>query len=299
MQDYNQSMSTSQASPAISLRRALPDDAPECARICFDAFYKINADHNFPPEMPERSMPEGLLTMMFSHPGFYAVVAERGGRIVGSNCLDERSTIFGVGPITIDPAVQNSGIGRQLMQAVLDRTAERGAPGVRLLQSAFHNRSLSLYTKLGFDTREPISVMTGPPLRLAIEGCQVRAAQPSDTPACDSLCLRVHGHTRSGELTDAVKQGTASVVARDGRITGYTTGLNYFGHSVAESNRDLEALIGAAASLIGPGFLVPTRNASLFRWCLEHGFRVVQPNTLMSMGLYNEPSGAWIPSILY
>jgi len=27
--------------------------------------------------------------------------------------------------------------------------------------------------------------------------------------------------------------------------------------------------------------------------------RVVQPNTLMSMGLYNEPSGAWIPSILY
>ena len=192
-------MSMTKASPAITIRRARPDDAPECAQICFDAFYKINADHNFPPEMPERSMPEGLLGMMFSHPGFYAVVAESGGRIVGSNCLDERSTIFGVGPITIDPTVQNSGIGRQLMQAVLDRTAERGAPGVRLLQSAFHNRSLSLYTKLGFDPREPISVMTGPPLRLAVEGCKVRATQPSDIPACDRLCLRVHGHTRSGE----------------------------------------------------------------------------------------------------
>ena len=57
--------------------------------------------------------------------------------------------------------------------------------------------------------------------------------------------------------------------------------------------------MGAAESLGGPGFLIPTRNASLFRWCLEHGVRVVQPNTLMSMGLYNEPSGAWIPSILY
>jgi GNAT superfamily N-acetyltransferase len=286
-------------SPAITIRRARPDDAQECGRICFDAFYKINADHNFPPEMPERSMPEGLLGMMFSHPGFYTVVAESGGRIVGSNCLDERSTIFGVGPITIDPAVQNSGIGRQLMQTVLDRAVERGAPGVRLLQSAFHNRSLSLYTKLGFDPREPISVMTGAPLHLSVEGCKVRAAQPSDISGCDRLCLRVHGHTRSGELADAVKQGQAFVVERDGRITGYTTGFNYFGHSVAESNRDLQALIGAAESLGGPGFLVPTRNASLFRWCLEHGLRVVQPNTLMSMGLYNEPSGAWIPSILY
>ena len=47
------------------------------------------------------------------------------------------------------------------------------------------------------------------------------------------------------------------------------------------------------------GFLVPTRNASLFRRCLEYGLRVVHPNTLMSMGLYNEPSGAWIPSLLY
>jgi predicted N-acetyltransferase YhbS len=285
--------------PAITIRRARPDDAQECGRICFDAFYKVNADHNFPPEMPERSMPEGLLGMMFSHPGFYAVVAESAGRIVGSNCLDERSTIFGVGPITIDPVVQNSGIGRQLMQAVLDRAAERGAPGVRLLQSAFHNRSLSLYTKLGFDPREPISVMTGAPLRLAVEGCKVRAAQPSDISACDRLCLRVHGHTRSDELADAIKQGQAFVVERDGGVTGYTTGFNYFGHSVAESNRDLQALIGAAKSLGGPGFLVPTRNASLFRWCLEHDLRVVQPNTLMSMGLYNEPSGAWIPSILY
>ena len=179
-------MSTSQVSPAITIRRARPEDAPECARICFDAFYKINADHNFPPEMPERSMPEGLLSMMFSHPGFYAVVAESSGRIMGSNCLDERSTIFGVGPITIDPAVQNSGIGRQLMQTVLDRTAERGAPGVRLLQSAFHNRSLSLYTKLGFDPREPISVMTGPPLRLAVEGCKVEIVVFPSAPRADA-----------------------------------------------------------------------------------------------------------------
>ena len=93
---------------------------------------------------------------MFSHPGFYCVVAEQNGRIAGSNCLDERSAIAGIGPITVDPAVQNGGVGRALMDTALDRVRERGRPGVRLVQAAFHNRSLSLYTKLGFDPREEI-----------------------------------------------------------------------------------------------------------------------------------------------
>jgi len=44
---------------------------------------------------------------------------------------------------------------------------------------------------------------------------------------------------------------------------------------------------------------VPMRNAPLFAWCLAHGLRVVQPLTLMSLGLYNEPAGAFLPSILY
>jgi hypothetical protein len=37
----------------------------------------------------------------------------------------------------------------------------------------------------------------------------------------------------------------------------------------------------------------------VFRWCLEHGLRIVQPMTLMSIGLYNEPQGAFLPSIVY
>jgi hypothetical protein len=35
------------------------------------------------------------------------------------------------------------------------------------------------------------------------------------------------------------------------------------------------------------------------RWCLGRGLRVTQPLTLMTMGLYNEPAGAYLPSILY
>jgi hypothetical protein len=39
---------------------------------------------------------------------------------LGSNVLDKRSIIAGVGPITIDPGTQNLGIGRKLMQAVME-----------------------------------------------------------------------------------------------------------------------------------------------------------------------------------
>ncbi len=66
-----------------------------------------------------------------------------------------------------------------------------------------------------------------------------------------------------------------------------------------DTDHGLEALIAAAPAFGGPGFLLPMRNAALFRWCLGHGLRVVQVMTLMSLGLYNEPNGAYLPSILY
>ena len=186
-----------------------------------------------------------------------------------------------------------------LMNAVIDRARERAFPGIRLLQAAYHNRSLSLYTKLGFDAREPMSVMQGAPLKRTIEGCSVRPARDSDMDAANRVCERVHGHSRSGELRDAIGQGTALVVERHGRITGYASELAHFGHAVAESNLDLQALIAAAERFGGSGILLPTRNAELFRWCLANGLRVVQPMTLMTIGLYNEPAGAYLPSILY
>jgi hypothetical protein len=213
--------------------------------------------------------------------------------------MDERCAIAGIGPITVDPGVQNRGVGRKLMDAVLDRARERNFVGVRLVQAAFHNRSLSLYTTLGFDIREPLSVMQGPPIRKNIEGCTVRAASASDLEDCNRLCRRVHGHDRGGDLSDAILLGSAAVAERHGRITAYATTLAFFGHAVGETNLDIQALISAAEAFRGPGFFVPSRNGELLRWCLANGLRVVEPMTLMTMGLYNEPAGAYLPSILF
>jgi GNAT superfamily N-acetyltransferase len=283
----------------ITLRKATPADAPICGQICYDAFFAINQKHGFPCDFPEPAVPVGLLSMVFGSPDFYCVVAELDGKVVGSNCLDERSAIFGIGPITVDLGTQNSGIGRKLMQAVIDRANKKSAAGIRLVQAGFHTRSLSLYASMGFDVREHLACMQGNALKRSVDGCNVRPAESGDIAACRDLSLRVHGFDRSNELPGAIQHGTARVVERQGRITGYTSDLAFFGHTVGETNLDLKALIAASESFGGPGFLLPTRNSSLFRWCLDNGLRVVQPMTLMSMGLYNEPPGAWLPSILY
>jgi predicted N-acetyltransferase YhbS len=284
---------------SLVLRPAVPADAERCGAICYEAFRAIATAHGFPPDFPAPEIATGVVAMVIAHPGFYGVVAERDGRIVGSNFLDERSPIAGVGPITVDPTAQDAAVGRALMGDVLARAATRGVPGVRLVQAAYHNRSLSLYTKLGFDPREPLATMSGTPLGLRVAGYAVRAATEADLDACNALCVRVHGHDRGGELRDAVRQGSATVVEHEGRITGYATSIAFFGHAVGASNAELRALIGAAPAFGAPGFLLPTRNADLFRWCLAHGLRVVQPMTLMSRGLYSEPAGAFLPSIAY
>jgi len=293
-------MTASVAKPgSLVIRRATPADADACGVICYNAFAAINQLHNFPPDLPAPEIGKHLIGMIFSHPGFFCVVAEHNGKIIGSNCLDERNPIAGVGPITIDPEAQNVGAGRQLMQAVMNRAAERKFAGVRLVQAAFHARSMSLYAKLGFDIQEPLVVMQGPAIHQVPGGYSVRATQISDLQACNNLCMKVHGHHRSGELSDAINQREALIAEHNGRISAYSSTVGFFGHSVAESNEGLQALIGAAQAFAGPGFLLPVRNTELFRWCLNHDLRVVEPMTLMSLGLYNAPAGPFLPSILY
>jgi GNAT superfamily N-acetyltransferase len=285
--------------PEVIVRAATQDDTSVCGQICYDAFSKLSAKHGFPCDFPGPQATTGLFSMLFSSAGFYCVVAESGGRIVGSNCLDERSLIAGIGPITVDPGAQNLGVGRKLMQAVMDRARERQPAGMRLVQAAYHNRSLSLYTTLGFDVREPLSCVQGRPLDRNVPGCVVRPAQPRDLEACNALSGRVHGFDRGTELADGIQQKTACVVERAGCITGYATALAFSGHATAENNLDMQALIASAESFGGPGILVPSRNSALLRWCLANGLQVVQPMTLMGIGLYNEPVGAWLPSVLF
>ena len=283
----------------ISLRDVTADDIAACAQICHEAFTDVAEKHNFPTDFPSTAVAEGMLNFMVGNPGFYGVVAELDGEIVGSNFLDERGEIVGLGPIAVSVNGQNSGVGKVLMQHCIDRSREHDARGVRLLQAAYHNRSLSLYTRLGFDVQDVLSTLQGPAINLSIDGYSVRLAEAADIEACNSLCRQAHGHDRQQELQDAVDADMATVAESDGTIRGFSTLLGYTGFSVAENNDALKALIGAAREFVGPGILVPSGNGDVMRWCLEHGLRVIQQMTLMTTGYFQRPTTPYMPSILY
>jgi GNAT superfamily N-acetyltransferase len=278
----------------------MPDDAEACARICFEAFGGLHDHHRFPRDFPALEAASGIINIFIGHPSVWGVVAEQDGRIVGSNFLDERDPIRGVGPITIDPQRQNTGVGRKLMEAVMERG--RGAPGIRLLQDAFHMRSLSLYASLGFDVKEPVAVISGKPRGEPIGSVEVRPLTEDDLEECEGLCKKVHGFERTNELRDAIHSFAPFVAAREGRITAYASNVTFWpmAHGVAESDEDMQALLlGAAAAVEEPiAFLVPIRGG-LFRWCLADGLRLVKPMNLMAAGEYLQPSGSWFPNVLY
>jgi predicted N-acetyltransferase YhbS len=209
---------------AVTVRQATTQDTDACARIFYDSFESIATRHSFPIEPPSREFTHFKASQMLSSEGFVGFAAERNGELVGTAFVDERDAIAGIGPVTVDPAAQDDGIGRALMEAALARERGRRAPGIRL----------------------------GP----------------------DRLSLPFAGALRKARLRrPRAPLGDARHTTRDG--------------------------CSRSRAYIGLGILVPTRNANLLRWGLEHRLRIVQQSTLMTTGLYNEPAGAYLPSILY
>lgn len=146
--------------------------------------------------------------------------------------------------------------------------------------------------------------MTGHVRVPAPNGLEVRPMGSGDLDACAELSVEVHGFPRANELRDALDHPALSPVVgvRDDRIVAHASGVGFFAASfgAAETESDLFALIAGslAADQATASFLLPTRQAELFRALLAAGLRVVKPMTYMTLGAYQEPRGAWFPSVL-
>ncbi len=287
---------------ALLLRSPRPSDLEPCGKILSDAFTDLHRRHGFPPDFPTHEIGIQFMSQPMKNPSFHGVIAEVDGKIVGSNFLDERDQIRAVGPISVHPSAQGHGVGRKLMEAVIERGS--GAPGIRLVQEAFNTTSLPLYAALGFDPVEPLFLLNGKPRSKAPAGYEIRRLVAADIEECAALCRRLYHCERTGELRDAIAGLSPYVVVRSGRIVAYCTTATVHwavAHGVAESEDDMHALIlgvaGAEDRLLQ--FLMPVRQAGFFRWCLSEGLKVIKPLTLMARGEYREPQGCWFPSVMY
>jgi hypothetical protein len=158
---------------SLELRGGSPDDAANLGRICFDAFKAVADRHNF----PEDSSPEAasrLMSLLLTHrrTGW----AYRRGQLFGRTIANRR---------------RRSDLRQPRWTRQRSRSSVDGRR-VRLVQAGYNNQTLCLYSKLGFRTREPLSVMNGAPPRVQLSGYDVRKATEGDTDACNRVCRLVH-----------------------------------------------------------------------------------------------------------
>jgi ribosomal protein S18 acetylase RimI-like enzyme len=284
----------------VEIRRATPADVDACARINYEAFKGVSDRHQFPTDFPTLDLATEITDILINSPSYFDIVAESEGSVVGCGFMDERNPIRGIGPVSVDRTFQSQGTGRQIMKALLEQGKE--APGIRLVQESFNLASLSLYISLGFDVKEPLLLMEGMFRSQPQYGFEVRPLRSEDVDECEALCKRVYGCDRTSEIEYALNNLSPLVATKQGRIVAYTCAVSAFGHSVAETEADMQALLLGAAAY-SPGevlcFHLPVRYASLFRWCLQEGLRGLKPLAVMAVGEYQQPAGCCFPSYLY
>ena len=136
--------------------------------------------------------------MTISNPSISGFVAEDRGKFLGSNFLWKQDSIAGVGPITVDSDTQSKGVGRKLMQAVIEDG--KNAAGIRLVQDAFNTVSMPLYASLGFEVVEPLVLIQGVPNGENSSQIKVRPIEEKDFAACAELARKIHGFDRKNEV---------------------------------------------------------------------------------------------------
>jgi len=283
---------------ALELVPATADHIPRLSVICHEAFSALHDRCGIERDIPSPEVGEMIIGQVVQRPDYTGVMAVLDGEIVGSNFLCFGDEVAGVGPITVDPTVQSKGVGRALMQWVIDEARRREIRQTRLFQEAINITSLSLYTALGFDWRDSAVLMQAAPA--AEEDPEVRPITADDLSAIADLSHLAYGFSRAGDAAQLIQfQIPGFLKLRGGKPVGYMF-ATLFGHAGAETDEDLLGLAAQAARHLPPPlakFICPMARAGLFRKAMAAGHRTGKVLSYMSLGDYTPPTGAHFPSI--
>lgn len=272
----------------------------ELSGICHRAFDTLHQRHSVHRDVPTEEVGRLIIGGVLHRPDYVGAVALESGRIVGSNFLLLADEVCGLGPITVDPAVQARGVGRMLMQWAIDEARRRrgGSVSVRLFQEAVNTASLSLYTRVGFRWRDSAALMYPRPAEA--DDPTIRPMTGADVAEVGRLSARFHGSSRANDTARLLEMGLPAFVrSREGRIVGYQV-ATLFGHASGETVGDLLALASQTARHVPPPMsvvIVPMSQTTLFESALAAGFRVAKVLNAMSLGAFESPPGPSMPSI--
>lgn len=238
-EEQQNSPTSSSASPqpdseAYTIRAPTMADAEAVGLQTHHSFNNFNESVGLPFEFPTRACTIGLMTWCIQHSQGLIAVRDRDGEVLGSvfndECdlgvptlestgSDEGNSIstypnqglpaaVRCGPWSAAWSSRNAGVGRALLHSLISQSLRHGAKSLRLIQVSSNNASLSLYTSLGFESREPVAMWSGRMKEGAVEEVlkkyegqyQVRPLTLADVADCDSMHMVALGITRAPSM---------------------------------------------------------------------------------------------------
>jgi predicted N-acetyltransferase YhbS len=279
----------------FTVRDATSVDQSATAEVIYNAFRHLDERHDVPAYMNTMEDANIVASHLYGIPKIHGFVAEDDGQVIGIGFLhDIGDAGMGIAPLAVSPHAQARGVG----QAILDRMIERaGGASVRLLQDAFNNATLALYSRYGFVVREQVTCVTGKPPapRPSKEkGLTItRSADPAGT--AEALHRAVMGFNRPSFPTRPV------MAHREADLAGFIAPGTEYPYAAADTEGTLIALIaGLAAELNAPiTIAIPATHDQTLRWLLDRDARVIRSMNLMVRGPYAHPTGACLTSGSY
>jgi len=282
----------------------LAEHVDAAGRLIYEAFYDIATRHGFPPVFDSVQTATGITRLMVTLERWTTFMICEDGVPIAVNFLDERGECGGVGPVAVAVDRQGAGLGRQLMEELLDRAARIGMEQVRLIQYTYNLASFSLYSSLGFNVVDLPVHVDGALDRREEPAGRIREAAPEEIVELAAFGHELLGYDRGGELETMAKLAPPLVAEREGRLCGYLCRFpprdgTYCGYGAALDQSAMRDLVIAAARFGDDGPLhlaIPASQPDLLRWALRCGLRVAWLETLMAYGPYEKPAGTYIPS---
>jgi ribosomal protein S18 acetylase RimI-like enzyme len=134
---------TSAEDRGASLRLATPTDVARLTELVHSAYGRYVDRIGGPP----RPMTDDYADVVRKG---HAVVAERGGEIVGLIVLRTDAEGFLVDNVAVDPAHQGTGIGRALLEFAEAEARRAGFDSIYLYTHERMTENLALYSRLGY-----------------------------------------------------------------------------------------------------------------------------------------------------
>jgi|SRR5581483_1880080 len=241
----------------VVLRPAESRDVERAGDVNFVAFYRSALVHGLPPAVTTPTESRRYLAHLLQFDALGGVVAEEDGEVVGVGWLHPRGAVATIGPLAVDPSRQGRGIGRRLLERLVEM-AGKGVPQVRLVHESYNATSLGLYLRSGFRVVAPLldlALAAGTPVAppRVPAGLAIRAAGADDRARIVARDARAFGAPRPQSVDLYLRRGRALVAETGNALVGYALGIAFEGNAYVGSAAadDADVLLLLVTALVG------------------------------------------------